>query len=268
MNARQRTNIYKTEEPKNRMAQQQPTPEQIKEMQEKIAKMSPEELKEFQKKQCIFCHIIAGKVPSKKVYEDEQTFAVLDINPAASGHILLLTKEHYAIMPQLPEETLEHIFLVAKKLSNALLRCLDAKGSNILVTNGVAAGQKAQHFMVHIIPRREKDGVKFELPQRNQPEEMLKHLEGTLSKALGAPKQKKEEFILPSITKKIIEAEHEHHKERKKKQDERQKGKTHEKRDEEKHHDPPHHEKKAHERPKAKEEANLDDIAKLFGAKK
>jgi len=137
------------------MSQGQPTPEQIKEMQEKIAKMSPEELKEFQKKQCIFCHIIAGKVPSKKVYEDDQVYAVLDINPAQSGHILLLPKEHYAIMPQLPADTLSHIFLVAKKLSNALLRVLDAKGSNILVANGVAAGQKAQHFMVHIIPRRE-----------------------------------------------------------------------------------------------------------------
>src|SRR3989338_6657020 len=102
------------------MAQQQPTPEQIKEMQEKIAKMSPEELKEFQKKQCIFCHIIAGKVQSRKVYEDEQTVAVLDINPANPGHLLLLTKEHYSIMPQLPQEVLEHVFIVAKNLSNAL----------------------------------------------------------------------------------------------------------------------------------------------------
>ncbi len=140
------------------MAQQQPTPEQIKEMQEKIAKMSPEELKEFQKKQCIFCHIISGKVQSRKVYEDDHTVAVLDINPANPGHLLLLTKEHYSIMPQLPADVLEHVFVVAKNLSNALLRAIDARGSNIMVANGVAAGQKAQHFMVHIIPRKDKDG--------------------------------------------------------------------------------------------------------------
>src|SRR3990170_5142515 len=99
--------------------------EQMKALQEKIKNMSPEELKEFQKQQCIFCQIIAGKVQSKRIYEDENVLAVLDINPANPGHVLLLTKEHYSIMPQIPLEVLEHVFLVAKKLSNALLRGID-----------------------------------------------------------------------------------------------------------------------------------------------
>ena len=75
---------------------EQMSEEQRKELEEKIKNMSPEELREFQKQQCIFCQIIAGKVPAKKVYEDEHCVAVLDINPAAKGHLLLIPK---IIMP-------------------------------------------------------------------------------------------------------------------------------------------------------------------------
>ena len=130
---------------------EQMTPEQQAALKEKLANMSPEELKEFQKKQCIFCHIISGKVSAKKVYEDDHFLGVLDINPANPGHILLMPKEHYMIMPQLPEDLLENIFRVSKYLSNTLLRTLDVRGTNIIVANGPAAGQRAQHFMIHII---------------------------------------------------------------------------------------------------------------------
>jgi len=91
----------------------------VEELMEKLQKMSPEELREFQKKQCIFCQIIAGKMKGKKVYEDDVCFALLDINPAQIGHILLLPKEHYSIMPQIPEEEIKHLGIVSKKLSLA-----------------------------------------------------------------------------------------------------------------------------------------------------
>ena len=74
--------------------QQQMTPEQAKQLQERLSKMSPEELKAYQKQQCIFCQIIEGKVQSKKIFEDEHSIAILDINPANPGHTLLLPKEH------------------------------------------------------------------------------------------------------------------------------------------------------------------------------
>ncbi|HII66327.1 TPA: HIT family protein [Candidatus Woesearchaeota archaeon] len=252
------------------MAQQQPTPEQIKELQEKIAKMSPEELKEFQKKQCIFCHIVAGKVQSRKVYEDEHTLAVLDINPANPGHILLLTKEHYSIMPQLPLEVLEHVFLVAKKLSNALLRAVDARGSNIMVANGVAAGQKAQHFIVHIIPRREKDGVVFELPQRQQNEDSLQQIANELAKSLGAPAPKKSAALLPDIMERIKETEHKDHQERKRKH-ERVPAKGADAPEKPSPAAPSGNKGEEKEKPPKKQpggDINLDDIARLFGAKK
>ncbi len=163
---------------------QQMSEEQAKELQEKIKNMSPEELREFQKKQCIFCYIIAGKVQSKKVYEDDKCLALLDINPANPGHILLLPKEHYTIMPQLSEEEITHLFVIARTISNALLRALEVQGTNIIVQNGIAAGQKAQHFIIHIIPRKEEDGITFELPQRKIPEKELELIKNQLEKNL------------------------------------------------------------------------------------
>ena len=166
------------------MAEQEINKEQLKALQEKIKQMSPEELKEFQKKQCIFCQIVSGKVQARKIYDDEQVLAILDINPANPGHLLLLTKEHYAIMPQLPDEDISHIFMVAKSLSNSMLRGIDAQGTNIIVANGIAAGQRAQHFMVHIIPRKDNDGVNFVLPQQTIQEQEIESVGNKLAAAL------------------------------------------------------------------------------------
>jgi histidine triad (HIT) family protein len=241
--------------------QQQMSPEQVEQLKEKIKNMSPEELKEFQKKQCIFCQIIDGKVQSKKIYEDSETIGILDINPSNPGHILLMPKEHYSIMPQLPEEELKHIFMVSKALSNVLLRSIDATGTNILVANGPAAGQKAQHFMVHVIPRQEGDNLGFELPKRKIDESTLDKITPLLQKkieSLTGKKIKKSEKMIEKTVyekikpakkeKKIVEAEF---KENSKKKEEPKK---------EKH----------KEKPKKEENSsiNLDDIAKVLGVKK
>ena len=192
------------------------TPEQQADLQKKLENMSPEELREFQKKQCIFCHIVSGKVAAKKVYEDDKAIAVLDINPANPGHILLMPKEHYMIMPQMPEEELKHIFILAKHLSNVLLKALDVRGTNIIVANGPAAGQKAQHFMIHIIPRKEEDGVEFKLPSTKREdeelEEIAKKVRKRLNELLGVKNGEQEvsaEDLLKNPTKKIVEAEYE-----------------------------------------------------------
>lgn len=159
--------------------------EQADALQEKVKNMSPEELREFQKQQCIFCHIISGKVSSKKVYEDDKCMAILDINPANPGHIVLLPKEHYAIMPQLNDEEISHLFMTAKHLSHALLKALKAEGINIFIANGIAAGQRAQHFMIHIIPRKENDSLNLDIPQQNINENDLNKLSDMLTKAIA-----------------------------------------------------------------------------------
>jgi histidine triad (HIT) family protein len=190
------------------MPQQQMTEEQLQELQEKIKNMSPEELKEFQKKQCIFCHIVAGKVQSKVIYQDDKCIAILDINPANPGHVLLFPKEHYSIMPQVPEEEISHLFMIAKTLSNSILRSLGVGGTNIIVQNGIAAGQKAQHFMIHIIPRKEKDGLKFEIPQREIPENELEAIRKKLETKLGAVEETKQKPKIQELIKpKVVEAE-------------------------------------------------------------
>ena len=145
--------------------------------EEELKQMSPEQLKEVQKQQCIFCHIISGKVASKKIYEDDRCLAILDINPANPGHVLILPKEHHAIMPLMPESDVCHLFKVAKKVSMAQIRGLKAGGANIFAANGAAAGQKAPHFMLHVVPRKDNDGVKaFNLPKNQIAKDDLEKL--------------------------------------------------------------------------------------------
>ena len=254
------------------MAQQQMSEEQIKALQEKLKNMSPDELKEFQKKQCIFCQIISGNVQSRKIYEDEHVLAVLDINPANPGHILVMPRDHYSIMPQIPQEEVEHIFLVAKMLLNASLRALEVQGSNIIVANGVVAGQRAQHFMVHLIPRKENDNLNFEVPQKNMPEKELESIQEMLSESLGKKiEEKARPMPIPLIPRKkeIVEAEFE---EKPTIQKQTNKNITKKKEEKKPTKNPTKQEKKQHKESKKqskKDDGNidLDDIAKMLGAK-
>jgi len=102
--------------------------------------------------QCIFCKIIAGEINSYKVYEDNDFIAILDINPVSKGHTLLLPKQHFSIMPQIPADVIGRMGVAVKKISNIMLKMLGAKATTIYIANGGAAGQIAPHFMVHIIP--------------------------------------------------------------------------------------------------------------------
>jgi len=236
------------------------TEEEQKELQEKLKNMSPEELKEFQKKQCIFCHIISGKVQSKKIFEDDKTIAILDINPANPGHILLLPKEHYAVMPQLPEDELQHIFKIAKQMSNVILKGLGVDGTNIIVANGIAAGQKAQHFMIHIIPRQPKDGLTFELPQKKiedkELDEISKKLSNKLTELTGVKLKES----------KVVEGDFKEKKEEPKKEEEKKTKEEPETKKEEKP-ETKKEPKPKKEPPKQEEKPDLDDISKLLGAK-
>lgn len=142
------------------------------------------------KQQCVFCQLIAGKISSRKVYEDESCIAILDINPANPGHTLILPKEHYSIMPLMPEKELLAMFKVTKKVSQALIRSMKADGTNIFVANGAAAGQKSPHVMLHVIPRRAGDGITcFNLPKNKMggedQEKLRLAIKGKINEQLG-----------------------------------------------------------------------------------
>ncbi|PIY60024.1 hypothetical protein COY95_03990, partial [Candidatus Woesearchaeota archaeon CG_4_10_14_0_8_um_filter_47_5] len=126
-----------------------------------MAAMSPEmtEAIKAQKENCPFCKIVKGEISARKVYEDEVIIAVLDINPATSGHTLVMPKEHYPIMPLIPPEVFRHLFRKVKALSKRMRKSMVALGSTVFIANGGAAGQQSQHFLLHIMPRNPQDGL-------------------------------------------------------------------------------------------------------------
>ena len=133
---------------------------------------------------CVICQIIEGNVPSKKIYEDDEILAFLDMNGATPGHTFIVPKKHYPIFEQIPDELVGKLFSVSNKISTALFETLQVQGTNIFITNGVSAGQSVAHFVINIIPRKEGDGVNLQWqPKQLNEEEMstveLKIKEGT-----------------------------------------------------------------------------------------
>ncbi len=126
-----------------------------------MVNLTPEQKQaiEQQKANCPFCKIIKDEIPSKKIYEDDKCIAILDINPAYKGHTLLVPKEHYPILPLVPEETFEHLTKIIKELSNCIKKGALVFGNNVFIANGVVAGQQSQHMVIHIIPREKGDMI-------------------------------------------------------------------------------------------------------------
>ena len=124
---------------------------------------------------CIFCLIANGQIPSNTVYEDEDFRAILDISPAAKGHVLILPKEHYADLFELPDETAKKVLPLAKKIAAAVKVAMNADGVNLVQNNGEAAGQTVRHFHLHIIPRKDGDNaMPLWTPGESVPEEQAK----------------------------------------------------------------------------------------------
>lgn len=108
---------------------------------------------------CIFCKIAAGEIPSATIYEDDDFRVILDIEPASKGHALILPKEHYANLYELPEELAAKVLVVAKKVIASMTEIVGCDGYNVLQNNGEVAGQTVFHFHMHLIPRYKDDDV-------------------------------------------------------------------------------------------------------------
>ncbi|MGN1158930.1 MAG: HIT family protein [Lachnospiraceae bacterium] len=115
----------------------------------------------MKKDDCIFCKIANGEIPSKTLYEDEAFRVILDLGPAAKGHALILPKEHYANLYELPDETAAKVMQLAKKMAVQMREKLQCDGFNLVQNNGEIAGQTVFHFHMHLIPRYENDGQKI-----------------------------------------------------------------------------------------------------------
>ena len=110
---------------------------------------------------CIFCKIVAGEIPATKVYEDEHTFAFLDIAPINPGHTLVIPKKHTENIFVAPEETLLQMMSTVKKMAHAIQEGLGTTDMNLGMNNGAQSGQTVFHAHIHMMPRKTADGYKL-----------------------------------------------------------------------------------------------------------
>jgi histidine triad (HIT) family protein len=110
---------------------------------------------------CVFCRILAGELPATIVAEDERTIAIMDINPATRGHMLVITREHHSDLLSIDPEDLKATTLAAKGLAQRAADALGADGVNVLNSCGAAAWQTVFHFHVHVVPRYHDDPLQL-----------------------------------------------------------------------------------------------------------
>ena len=111
----------------------------------------------MKKDDCIFCKLANGDIPTRMIYEDDNFAVFMDMSPAAKGHSLVVPKEHYANIYEMPAELVGEAMKVAQKMAIKLTEALHADGFNILQNNGEAGGQTVFHFHIHLIPRYNDD---------------------------------------------------------------------------------------------------------------
>src|SRR5262250_334182 len=111
---------------------------------------------------CVFCKIRDGQIPSMKIYEDERTLCIMDINPLNRGHCLVITRAHAATIFEAAPADLQAAITTAKRVAQALQATLKPDGLNMLQANGPAAFQSVPHLHLHLIPRWTNDGKGFD----------------------------------------------------------------------------------------------------------
>ena len=113
----------------------------------------------MKKDDCIFCKIANGEIPSSTLYEDDDFRVFLDLSPASKGHALVVPKEHFDNLYEMPDETASKVLVLAKKMITKMTKALGCDGFNVLQNNNECAGQTVFHFHMHLIPRYNGDNV-------------------------------------------------------------------------------------------------------------
>jgi histidine triad (HIT) family protein len=131
---------------------------------------------------CIFCKIASGDIPCAKVFEDETAIAFMDIGPLAEGHVLLIPKDHYVTIDQMPADQAGAMLTQLPALVRAVQSVMGCEGVNVLQNNGKAAHQEVPHVHFHLIPRNSGDAFHFNWPAGSYPEGRA----AELASAIGA----------------------------------------------------------------------------------
>ena len=171
-----------------------PRAEQAKKLQTFLKTLNKEQvefLKKHQTRECLFCGIVLGNIENYKVYEDDEFLAILDINPANLGHVLIIPKAHLKNI----YEVNQRIFEIANSFSKTFKEKLDYD-SNIFVANGGYAGQNVDHVIVHVIPRYKNDKVELTWQPKKASQEKLQELMLLLKVKDEKKEVKKEKIII------------------------------------------------------------------------
>lgn len=134
---------------------------------------------------CIFCKIIAGEIPSSKLYEDDHVLAFLDISQTTHGHALVIPKEHVRNVLEMSDETAATLFERVPKIARGLQKATQAKGMNIITNNEEISGQTVFHAHVHLVPRyHENDGISISYTTHEPDFEKLSNLAQSIEKEI------------------------------------------------------------------------------------
>jgi histidine triad (HIT) family protein len=110
---------------------------------------------------CLFCKMLQGQILAYKIYETDEVFVFLDINPYTRGHSLVIPKKHYQDIFDIPENELKNLIVEVQKTAKLLKEKLNAEAINIFQRNGLLAGQAVDHIHFHVVPRYSDDRVKM-----------------------------------------------------------------------------------------------------------
>ncbi len=126
---------------------------------------------------CVFCKIISGEIPAEIVYKDEKAFAMLDINPRAPGHTMVIPVTHAETLLELPDDEISHFFKAVKRVTAMINRALSPDGFTLGINHGKVSGQAVDHLHFHIIPRYRNDkGTPLHGIVDNPPKESLEEI--------------------------------------------------------------------------------------------
>lgn len=116
--------------------------------------------------QCLFCKLIAGQIPSVRVFEDELTLAFMDLGQVNPGHVLVASKRHARTLLELAPEEAAAVMQTARRVALAAQAAFQPEGITLLQANGAVAGQTVGHFHIHVLPRHTGDGVDLAWPRK------------------------------------------------------------------------------------------------------
>lgn len=130
---------------------------------------------------CLFCKIIKKEIPAEIIHEDDKTMAILDINPRAPGHAMVLSKVHSETILDLPENEIGPLFWAVKKVAKLIQKSLKPEGFTIGINHGKISGQVIDHLHIHVIPRFENDrGSSIHSVVNNPPKESLNKIKNKI----------------------------------------------------------------------------------------